>query len=403
VPQLATAALVLLSACLATPGTTGQAVTGGTPDDGDPAVVGLTLRGRPYCTGTLVAARVVLTSGHCAAFFDPADIGVVFGPEVTDESEVLRLLEARPHPGYSLAQYGNDIALLLLAQRSEVPPARLPATDGDLYEGQPVRLVGYGRPIPAGRSGRKHQGTAAVSALTRWISVLEPAPAMFCAGDSGGPGFVKDVSGEEIVAGVNTVGEDTCAGLGQQTRVDFHRPGWIAPYLDATADGAAELGDRCLFQGHCAEGLRCTSALDAPSLAFCARACANGDACRPGMSCAPDGVCRWPAPSPGAPDGPCTRDLDCPGGEICAAAQSGGSATCRTRCAPNFSCPSGTRCGLRAGEPVGIACFPAPPKVGGCAGAGAGAGLSSLWVLTLLLAVRRPRRVCRTLQTNVES
>jgi hypothetical protein len=42
-----------------------RAVTAGTADDGDDAVVALLMDGFAYCTGTAIAPRVVVTAAHC--------------------------------------------------------------------------------------------------------------------------------------------------------------------------------------------------------------------------------------------------------------------------------------------------------------------------------------------------
>src|SRR5258708_32410350 len=42
-----------------------QSITNGTVDEGDSAVVALLASGQAYCTGTVVAERLVLTAAHC--------------------------------------------------------------------------------------------------------------------------------------------------------------------------------------------------------------------------------------------------------------------------------------------------------------------------------------------------
>jgi hypothetical protein len=173
-----------------------------------------------------------------------------------------------------------------------------------------------------------------------------------------------------------------CVQFAQHTRVDAHAD-FIAATVARTAAGGAQPGDRCWYADNCATGT-CTAALDDPRLSFCATPCAGG--CTEGLTCS-DGLCRHPAPSPGAAGSTCTAAGDCI--DALCVAPSGATATvCSVRCfsdLPGFTCPGGTACSAAAdGED---ACFATPPS-DGCNATHGGAGL-----LLGLLWLRVRRRV----------
>ena len=65
--------LFVLTLLLAT-ATPALAITGGQPDgDGHPYSALLLVPGYTFCSGTLIAADVVLTAGHCTSFWEATD------------------------------------------------------------------------------------------------------------------------------------------------------------------------------------------------------------------------------------------------------------------------------------------------------------------------------------------
>ena len=69
-------ACLVLAACAAPAGTVTQAVTNGSDDAGDPAVVALVDdQGNVGCTASVIEAHTVVTAAHCLGAVEPLGIG----------------------------------------------------------------------------------------------------------------------------------------------------------------------------------------------------------------------------------------------------------------------------------------------------------------------------------------
>ena len=93
--------------------------------------------------------------------------------------------------------------------------------------GQTVRFVGFGVD-EARRVGVRRTATNTISYVADRMFFLD-AGADTCAGDSGGPAFMR-LDGVEVLAGVTSRGLASCTGHGQYTRVDAFVP-WIEDRL----------------------------------------------------------------------------------------------------------------------------------------------------------------------------
>ena len=79
------------------------------------------------CTGTLIAAKVVLTAGHCADFATR----IFVGSDVTQSGKVVKVKRRVRHPQYHQGKR-NDLMVLILDQKVEgVAPRRVRAQDQD--------------------------------------------------------------------------------------------------------------------------------------------------------------------------------------------------------------------------------------------------------------------------------
>jgi secreted trypsin-like serine protease len=266
----ALAALACASGCLGSsspdPERTGaeaEAVTGGEPDARDPSVVALVSGGAAFCSGTLVAPRVVLTAAHCVGF-SLADLRIAFGSD-PQAAESLAVVASHVHPDFDPVAHSDDIALLLLeaAAPPEASPLPLMTERLDGFVGAPLRFVGFGMTDASDAGARtKHDGTSVISAVQARSFSFSAGPSHPCGGDSGGPAFVT-VAGREIVAGLTAAGDPGCAGGAIDTRVDPYVADFIRPYLDATAAGAAPPR-----AGGCALGVGASKAVESATLAL---------------------------------------------------------------------------------------------------------------------------------------
>ena len=328
-------------------------ITMGTPDSGDPAVVAVMQHGGVFCSGTLIAPRVVLTAAHCIAGAD----GVALGERPVQS--VRGILDRRIHPQFDLPTLSNDVGLLLLDQPVDAPAAPLLGAMDASFVGRAIRLVGYGELVGGmPELAQKRQGAAVIGSVGADTFSFAPSPSQTCAGDSGGPAFLT-VDGTEFLAGVTSHGDARCAVLATDARVD-RAAGFIRSYLLATAERSASVGARCLYPQQCAAGACVVP--DDGGFGYCSTRCP----CPASMTCS-SGQCIYWTPSPGASGASCASDDDCRAG-LCAREHSGDAGRCTSVCFVDdpASCAAGSHCARAADRDV-AACFSDGDRAAGCA------------------------------------
>lgn len=227
--------LVLVAALLALSSLAGPAgaITNGIADDAAHPEVGALLANLPgegltaLCSGTLVAPRVFLTAGHCAA--DVGDGGRVlidFATSLDDKSS-LHAGTIRVAPGYGLDKHDlHDLAVVVLDdQVAGIAPARLaPAGVADGLAR--VTAVGYGyhdRVTGGGRpqflfDGLRRFATVTVSGTaSSTLRLLNGPGGGVCFGDSGGPEYL---AGTTTIVSVTSTGNGACTGTADGYLVD---------------------------------------------------------------------------------------------------------------------------------------------------------------------------------------
>jgi hypothetical protein len=224
-----------------------QAIIEGEPTTADPAVVALaTYRvcqdtTEVYCTGTLVAPRVVLTAAHCVD--QPVElVQVFFGDDTGEGGQWLRAAALRADPNFDPVTFANDIGAIILGEDAPVAPISINSEPlSQATVGLDARIVGFGLPEPGGgRIGVKRTGQTQVSVVESSTFETVPNPAMTCQVDSGGPVFLHDAQGAEVVAGITSSGDAFCETFAVNTRVDSYIAEFLTPVLAEAAAGELE-------------------------------------------------------------------------------------------------------------------------------------------------------------------
>ena len=221
-----------------------KAIINGTQDPGDDNVVALVDIAGFFCTGTLVAPRVVVTAAHCVVEVqDLTKLKVYFGPRVGSGGREIRVVSGKAHPQASPDNVQDvDIAVLALAEPAPFAPKKMNSTPLDQSSvGKPLRLVGYGTDDPqANGGGVKRQTTTRVTSYTPAELQFGGTGTSACYGDSGGPAFMT-VGGQELLVGVTSGGDENCTE-GSYSRVDVHLASFVQPFIDANGGAGPATG-----------------------------------------------------------------------------------------------------------------------------------------------------------------
>lgn len=372
-----------------------RAIIGGTLDTRYPAIGSLQAVKRSFCTGTLIASRLVVTAAHCidaAKRRRSQGIKIEFRidfPNATGYTPRYYEVDTmQNHPGYTGVQsnIGDDIGILTFKKDiTGVTPMPIhTGTMDNSWINRTITFLGYGviQTQPSRVSpNKKYSIEITLRRVTSDRFVTQDPQKSICSGDSGGPALYK-VGGRLVQIGVNSYvsGSSTpagplCNGSGTSFRID-HYLSWLRPLIN-------QYGGKCKTNQDCGPCFTCNTATgkclpkgSQKASTFCApctspqscggngaicvrrsegnrcfQACDNNGCCPLGTSCkdigsgqkqcVPDkGVC---------PDVVCKADTDCGPGEECT------SGVCRPKpvqptaslckkCQKDSDCNAGSKC-----------------------------------------------------------
>ena len=186
-----------------------------------------------FCTGALIAPKLVLTAAHCVpagAEYKVVEYGADRQPSLRDVRSVAI------HPGFNMQAMSAhrataDVALLQLASSPKgMAPAALGLPETPIHAGNRFTIAGIGVTV---RGDGKSGGTIRVAALvatgkpgTLQIRLVDPAGLGAreglgaCTGDSGAPVFEDRPNGPAIIGVVSwSTGPNNSAGCGGITGV----------------------------------------------------------------------------------------------------------------------------------------------------------------------------------------
>ncbi len=204
---------------------TAAAIVGGQATTGYAAVGALTQRGASFCTGTVVAKRLVVTAAHCLDGVRASNIRFVLGPNASAPQAQLGVARAIAHPQYDARRITNDIGVLVLSSDAPVAPIALNDAMSSSWVGRTLTFVGYGATngVTGRGGGVKRAVDIAVSQVGSTQFSYADRTKNTCFGDSGGPAFARDAAGALTLVGVTSYGDQTCSRYGVDTRVDVYR------------------------------------------------------------------------------------------------------------------------------------------------------------------------------------
>lgn len=272
-----------------------QAIIGGQSDRSLSGVTAIVAGKTPFCTGTLVAPRLVVTAAHCITQAKRYGMGSVkvrvdIWNGSSEKSDLYEVLQWFEHPLYSRTSQGirNDVGVIVLKD-SVVKAKQYALYSGTLssrWVGKKLRFAGYGlvrtQPSPLNWGKRRVVDLTIRQVLQDRIEAKDSRKST-CTGDSGGPALLWTNKAWHVVAfssyvtGRSNSRGPLCDGSSWAFRVDALLT-WLKSMI-------ARYGNGCKVDSDCGPCYQCESSTQScvlkgakPVTTFC-KPCDADSAC----------------------------------------------------------------------------------------------------------------------------
>lgn len=183
--------------------------------------------GDEYCTGTLIAPRVVLSAEHCIDSVTASSLFIGFGMMPAERQALLPVVAIHPHPtiDFTMIVLGVD-ATEVFPEIVPIEMNRVPV--GNDWVGRKVDASGYGETYNNATTGRFFASVEVISFDGETVQVDGKGEQGICYGDSGGPILWQpDAETAPVLVGTEQWGDSSCVDVDHLTRVDV-----VAAWVD---------------------------------------------------------------------------------------------------------------------------------------------------------------------------
>ncbi len=198
-----------------------------------------------FCSGTLIAPKVVLTAAHCTVDIGNASqVKFAVGPDSANPTALLDVVQVKSNPAYepySAYPASHDTGILVLKDSAldnvsgivPVPHNTTPLTR-DLV-GEQVQNGGFGATHNNSNNTRRYWVAEDIHNIyDAEFSVNGNGDGGVCFGDSGGPAFYS-FDGQLRVIGTVSWGDESCVGIDHFASAEADKA-WIESFIEATSD-----------------------------------------------------------------------------------------------------------------------------------------------------------------------